>query len=117
MGDQALTYVDHLVRAVYAQPRHPVLPHCELHSRPPAQAACRPCLLTLLVAGLLVAGLLVSGQGLDGDLAVDTGQPPELLPDHRGLERSLSGQGSVLPVAAAAGTGTGMRARWLDPVR
>ena len=36
---------------------------------------------------------VVAGQRLDGDLAVDAGQPPQLLRDHRGLERALGGRG------------------------
>ena len=101
MGDQALADVDHFVRAVRAQPGHPVRPHRELHARPPAQAR---------------TGLLITRQGLDRDLAIDARQPPELLADHGGLERALGGQRRVLPVAAATTAGSGVRARGLDAV-
>jgi len=99
--DQAFTDVDHLMGAMGAQPCHPVRPHRELHPRPPAQAR---------------AGFLVAGQRLDGDLAVEAGQPPELLAEHGGLERPLGGQRGVLPVAAPAAARASVRARRLDPV-
>ena len=102
MGDQALTDVDHLVRPVRPKACHPVRPHRELHARPPAQAR---------------TGLLVSRQRLDRDLPVEARQPPELLTDHRGLERPLGGQCRVLPVTAAAATGTGVRTRGLNAIR
>jgi hypothetical protein len=99
--DQAFADVDHLMGAMGAQPCHPVRAHRELHPRPPAQARAR---------------FLVTGQGLDGDLAVEARQSPELLAEHGGLECPLGGQRRVLPVAAPAAAGASVRARRLYPV-
>ena len=94
---------DHLVRAVHAQPGHAVLAHRELHAGPPAEASVR-------------LAYIVAGQGFDGDVRVEASQPAKLLADHGGLERSLGGQGGVLPVAAAAAAGARVRAGRLNPV-
>jgi len=87
--------VDHVVRAVPAQPGHAVRPHRVLHPRPPAQPRVR-----LPVSGPLAPGPLAPGQGLDRDPAVQAATPLELLPDHGRLELPLGGQCGVLPVAA-----------------
>ena len=58
----------------------------------------------------------VARERLDRDLAVDPGEAPELLGDHRRLECALGGQGRVLPVTAAAAARAGVRARRADPV-
>ena len=98
-GDQAGVDRLEVVAAVLAQPGAAGRRHGELHARAPAQA-------------VLGAGHLV-----DDDGALDAGQPAQLLLDERGLEPALLGQRDVLPVAAAAAAGTGVRARPLDPVR
>src|SRR5947207_5048172 len=105
MGDRALADVGDLVRAVLPQSGRAVRSHRELHAGPPAEAG----------AWLLVTGSLITGQGLDRDLAVQARQAPELLADHGGLELPLGGQRGVLPVAAAAAAGAGVRAGRLDP--
>ena len=56
------------------------------------------------------------GQGFHGDLRVEASQPAQLLADHVGLERSLGGQGGVLPVAAAAPARARVRARRVDAI-
>ena len=93
-------------------PATPSSRHRELHPGAPAQARGP--------AG--VFGALVAREGLDDDLAVEPGQPLELLADDRGLERPLGGQGRVLPVAAAAAAraaraGTARSTRSGDGVR
>ena len=59
----------------------------------------------------------VSGERLHGDLTVQAGDPPQLLPDHLRLEPALRLGAGVLPVAAAAAVRAGMGAGRLDPVR
>src|SRR5579862_8350616 len=103
MGDQAPADIDHLVRAVRPQSGHAVLAHGELDARPPAEARAS-------------LGVRVAEQRLDGHLGVEASQPTQLLADYGGLERSLSGQGGVLPVAAAAPAGASVRAGRLDPI-
>jgi hypothetical protein len=131
MRDQALAHIDHVVRAMRAQSGHAVSPHRELHPRAPAQAAARwhrrglivarplaarPLSAGRLAAGLLAGRILIARQCLDRDLAVEASQSLELLADDGGLQRSLRGQGHVLPVAATAAAGMRVRARCLDPV-
>jgi hypothetical protein len=98
VGDQAVADVDDRVRAVRPEPGRSVRAHGELDPGPPAEA---------------VAVI----EWLDGDLAVDARQPAQLLADDRCLERALRAQARVLPVAAAAAAGAGVRAGRLDPVR
>ena len=88
MRDQAVADVDDLVRAVGAQSRDPVAPDRELHPGTPAKPR----------RGGAWGACLVARQGLHDDLAVDTRQPAQALPDDGGLERALRGQCRVLPV-------------------
>ena len=80
---EAVADVDHLVRAVPAQAGHAVAVDRELDARAPAEPGCR-------ARCGRVGG--VAGQRLHRDLAVDAGKAPELLGDHRGLERALGRQ-------------------------
>src|SRR5262249_58318711 len=96
--DRAVTDVDHIMRPVSTQPGHAVVADRELHPGAPAEAA---------------AGL-VARHRLHDDLAVDAGQPPQVLRDHLGLERALRRQPGVLPVAAAAPAWPCARARRPD---
>ena len=59
---------------------------------------------------------VVAGQRLDRHLAVEAGDPAQLLADDRGLEPALGRQAGVLPVAAAAAAGRACGQRRLDPV-
>jgi len=96
--DQAVVDADDPVRAMRAQARHAVVADRELHPGAPAEAG------------------LVARHRLDDHVPLDPRQPPQLLRDHGGLQRSLRGQGGVLPVAAAAAAGMRVRARRRDPV-
>ena len=83
------------MRTVRVQPGYPVGPDRELHARPPAQARARQ---------------LIAGKGLDRDLPVESRQPPQLLADHGGLERSLGwqrGRGVLIPLASLRAGQTG----------
>src|SRR5580704_1613016 len=100
--DQAVVDGDDLVRAMFPQARHSVITDRELDPGSPAESR-------------LAAGL-AAGHRLDGDLAVDAGHPPQLLPDHGGLQGALRGEAGVLPVAAAAAAGVRVRARRGHPV-
>ncbi len=113
MSDQALPHVDDPVRPVGAQPGDSVVPDRELHPGAPAQADAA----TLPIFGRRVLlAFLVTRHGFHRDLAVQASDPPQLLADHRGLERALGGQGGVLPVATAAAAGARVRAGRRDPV-
>ena len=63
------------------------------------------------------AALVVTGRRLHGHVEVELGQPAQLLGEHRGLPRPLSGQGHVRELAPAHATGAGRRPRGLDAVR
>ena len=97
--DRAGADLDHLVGAVLEQPGGAARADREPDPGPPAQPAA------------------VTGQRLHGDLTVQPCDPPQLLPDHLGLEPALRLRGGVLPVASAAAVRAGMRARRLNPVR
>jgi hypothetical protein len=98
-GDEAGVDRLELVRAVPAQPGAAGGRDGELHAGAPAQAV--GC----------------AGHLLDLDVALHAGQALQLLGDQGRLEPALRRQVDVLPVAAAAAAGSGVRARPLDPVR
>ena len=104
MSDQALADRDDLVRSVPAQAGLAVLAHSELDPGAPAEHA------------ILAEFTRPARKLSDGDLAVDSGDPAELLADHPRLEFALRGGAGVLPVAAAAPTGPRVRARCLHAV-
>ncbi len=119
MGQRAVPDVDDLVRAVRAQPGHAVRTHRELHPGPPAKprrALPRRLASCGYLSWLVVRPWLVPRQRLHDDLVGEAGQPPQVLAEHRGLQRALGGQRHMLPVAAAAAAGMGVRARRLNPV-
>jgi len=119
---QTIVDVDHFMRAVGTQARDTVVADSELHARAPAKpgraASCcyqgRNRAVRRLCHG---DGVVVAGHRLHNDLAVDTCQPSQVLPDDGALERTLRGQCRVLPVASATAARVGIRTRRPDPVR
>src|ERR1022692_1671640 len=98
MRDQTVADLDDLMGTVPAQPGDAIVAHREAHPGAPAEA------------------LLIAGQWLDHHDAVDAGDGAQLLADDGRLEGPLGSQAGVLPVAATAAAGAGMRAGWLDSV-
>src|SRR5260221_5913706 len=93
MRDQAVAHGDDVGRPVLMQARLAISVDSESDPGTPSESV----------------GL--AGERLHGDLAVDAGDPAQLLTDHRRLELTLRVEAGVLPVAAAAAAGTGIRAR------
>ena len=90
---------------------------CDRCARRPATPSGRTANCTRVRQPRPAPGSSSPRQRLDRDLPVEARQPPELLTDHRGLERPLGGQCRVLPVTAAAATGMGVRTRGLNAIR
>ena len=97
-GDEAGVDRLEVVAAVLAQPGAARRRHGELHARAPAEP------------------VLGAGDLVDDDRPLDAGEAAQLLLDERRLEAPLLGQRDVLPVAAAAPAGAGVRAGPLDPL-
>ena len=126
MGDEAVPDVDHPVRAVLAQAGRAVAADRVLDARAPAEprrgargagfsagfstppaSSARASVLGRLIPG---SGSTVTSRSMPASrrsCCVITAR----------LERALRGQGGVLPVAAAAAAGAGVRARRVHPVR
>ena len=96
-GDRTVVDRHDPMAAVRAEPRPAVVVDGEPGPGPPVQRTAR--------------------QLLDLDVHLEVSQPPQLLGDHRRLQRALAGRRRVLPVAAAAAAGHRDRARRLDPLR
>src|ERR1700685_1213756 len=98
MRDGSVADLDDLMRTVPAQPGDAIVAHREPHPGAPAEA------------------LLIARQWLHHHVAVDAGDAAQLLADDGRLERPLGSQAGMLPVAAAAAAGAGMRTGRLDSV-
>jgi hypothetical protein len=91
-GDEAAVQQLKIVGAVLVEPDATGVVDREANPAPPAEP---------------IGG---SGHFLNLDDAIDTGEPSKLLGDEVSLQASLSRQRDVLPVAAPASAGTGVRA-------